>query len=102
MTTKAKSNVGPYKINETACYAFASGHIRFGVPIPTGALMIARGDSAVLREFIAGLARHSRTNDDLFVPGVPEAEGEIAAFNAFMDWKEKIRHLGERKGIKVL
>ncbi|MGA5655236.1 host nuclease inhibitor protein [Rahnella contaminans] len=64
-------------------YAWASGLIGFGYRIPAGALPVASThDEKTLRDLVEVRARHSRRSNDLFVPGVPEAEGPDAAVDA--------------------
>lgn len=65
-------------------YCYASGHIGFGPEVPFECLPIAKGPTKKLQDFISGVARHSRTNDDLFVPGIPEAPNEDAALDALL------------------
>ena len=44
-------------------------------------------------DFISSVARHSRTNDVLFVPGIPETQGDqdaaLDALLAFTKWAAK-------------
>lgn len=74
-------------------FCYASGHIAFGPEVPPEALPIAEGPRKALMEFISALARHSRVNDDLFVPGIPETQGDQAAaldaLLAFTKWAAK-------------
>lgn len=66
-------------------YCYASGHIAFGPEVPPEALPIAKGSAWIINEFHKRLARHSRTNDDLFVPGIPETQGDQdAALDALL------------------
>lgn len=84
-------------------FCFASGHIEFGVTVPAGAVVIARGPATELRKFIETKARHGyRTRrvrgrptkipgtECLLVPGVPEAENQIVGRNALVRWSEWI------------
>ncbi|ECC1559589.1 host nuclease inhibitor protein [Salmonella enterica subsp. salamae] len=64
-------------------FAWASGLINYGYKLPFGALPIAASSNEQdLYETVEVLARHSRTSDDLLVPGIPEAanqdEGRLA------------------------
>lgn len=61
---------GSYAKKVTA-YAWASGLIEFGETYPDGALPIITGEEKRVREIIEVRARHSRTNQQLLVPGVP-------------------------------
>lgn len=65
-------------------YAWASGLIEFGEKYPEGALPILTGSDKEVKEVIEMLARHSRTNDQLLVPGVPEAEDQRSALDALI------------------
>jgi len=80
-------------------YCYASGHIGFGPEVPPEALPLAEGPKKPLMDFISGVARHSRTNDDLFVPGLPECQGDqdaaLDALLAFTKWAAK----GAPKGV---
>lgn len=82
-------------------YCFPSGLIDFGTSIPKGAQIIARGPEKELRDFIAVKARHARRHDALLVPGVPEADNEIAARTALDAWTKWIA-IGAPKGVRVL
>ena len=74
-------------------YCYASGHIAFGPEVPPEALPLAEGPRKPLMDFISSVARHSRTNDVLFVPGIPETQGDqVAALDAllaFTKWAAK-------------
>lgn len=73
-------------------YCFASGQIGFGPRVPEGALPIAKGPRQALQDLMEGVARHSRTDETLYVPGVPEADDEEAALDAlatFTTWISK-------------
>ncbi|MFT4117504.1 host nuclease inhibitor protein [Bradyrhizobium sp.] len=95
-------------------YCFASGQIEFGLRVPDGALVIARGPEAELREYIAGVARHGyRTrlqggrpikiegSDTLLVPGLPEAPNQIVAKSRLEHWL-KLIDIKAPKGVRVL
>lgn len=72
-------------------FCYASGHIAFGPEVPPEALPIAEGPRKKLMDFISPVARHSRVNDDLFVPGIPEAQGDQdAALDALLAWTKWI------------
>ncbi len=84
-------------------YCYASGLIEFGRKMPSGALPIARGPGAQLRDFIDAKARHGYKTrkvrgrvtkipgtDCLLVPGVPEAPDQLAAVDALLAWREWI------------
>ena len=82
-------------------YCYPSGLIDFGNTIPKGARIIARGPEKELRDFIAVKARHVRRGGDLLVPGVPEADNQIAAAEALQKWAKWIA-IGAPKGVRVL
>ncbi|MFP7605200.1 host nuclease inhibitor protein [Serratia quinivorans] len=65
-------------------YAWASGLIEFGKTIPEGALPILVGQETEVKETIGILARHSYTNSQLLVPGVPEAYDQHSAMDALI------------------
>lgn len=65
-------------------YAWASGLIEFGETYPDGALPIITGEEKRVREIIGIRARHSRTNQKLLVPGVPEAGNQDDACSALI------------------
>lgn len=74
-------------------FCYASGHIDFGPKVPDGGLPIAEGPPQPLQDFISGVARHSRENDDMFVPGIPECQGDqdaaLDALLRFTKWIAK-------------
>ncbi|MFB5082503.1 host nuclease inhibitor protein [Raoultella sp. C349492] len=73
-------------------YAWASGLIQFGTKVPNGALPIISGQEDDVKNIIMVIARHSRTNNDLLVPGVPEAPNQHEGMNAFIKftrWAQK-------------
>ncbi|WPM85231.1 host nuclease inhibitor protein [Apirhabdus apintestini] len=72
-------------------YAWASGLIEFGKSCPDGALPVLVGDSKTVRSAVSVLARHSRTNDDLLVPGVPEAADPDTAVQALSTFAKRLR-----------
>lgn len=69
-------------------YCWASGLIEFGSTLPKGAIFIAAGPKATLRNVIAARARHGygRSKGQLLVPGVPEAQAQAAACDAALAW----------------
>lgn len=55
--------------------------------IPNGVIVFAGGDHDALQQKLWGCARLSRSWDgQMFVPGVPEADDEGAALEAFDAW----------------
>ncbi|EFT1333356.1 host nuclease inhibitor protein [Salmonella enterica] len=71
-------------------YAWASGLIEIGHKVPDGALPIISGDELRVRELIDVYARHSRINEQLLVPGVPEANNQHDACSALIKFTEII------------
>ncbi|HGW8460470.1 TPA: host nuclease inhibitor protein [Klebsiella pneumoniae] len=69
-------------------YAWASGLIEFGRTLPDGALPIITGEEKRVREIIEVRARHSRTNEQMLVPGVPEANNQHDACDALIHFTE--------------
>ena len=65
-------------------YAWASGLIEFGETFPDGALPIITGEEKRVREIIEVRARHSRTSEQMLVPGVPEADNQHDACDALI------------------
>jgi hypothetical protein len=95
-------------------YCYASGLIEFGRRCPDGALPIARGPAKPLQDFISAKARHGyktekRGNrrvriegtDCLLVPGVPEAEHDMARLDAVIAFQLAIND-GAPTGVIVL
>jgi len=68
-------------------YCYRSGKVEFGEIVPEGALFIAEGNTEVLRAEIEVSARHGYEEGVLLVPGVPEADSEEEAFQAFLKWR---------------
>lgn len=89
-------------------YCFRSGHIAFGKFVPDGAMEIVRGKAATVRPAVEGGCRWSyptkRGGDDEvpLVPGIPEAENENAAFEAFMTFRNRMRARTAPKSAKHL
>ena len=73
-------------------YGYASGHIGFTTgSIPSGALPICVGDKDVIEQAIQGTARLAYDNETWLVPGVPEADDDNAALDAFNDYCRLIK-----------
>ncbi|ELW7372145.1 TPA: host nuclease inhibitor protein [Yersinia enterocolitica] len=72
-------------------YAWASGLIQFGKKLPKGALPIITGQENEVRETIDILARHSRTNNSLLVPGIPEAANQHSAMDALIYFSHRAK-----------
>ncbi|KVM76484.1 host nuclease inhibitor protein [Burkholderia ubonensis] len=72
-------------------FAWQSGLIEFANEVPAGALQIAEGTSKEIRRVVGVWARHSRTGDELLVPGVPEAESEDAKLDALIAFSFRVK-----------
>lgn len=88
-----------------AC-CYPSGLIVFGRSVPKGSTVIARGPEQPLRDFISARARQVRigrrsTALNLLVPGMPEADNQIALDAALVTWAKWIA-TSAPKGIRVL
>ncbi len=82
-------------------YAYPSGLIGFGDAVPRGARVIARGPEQDLRDFITGKARLAPRTRALLVPGMPEADNQLAADAALAAFAKWIA-IGAPKGVRVL
>ncbi|EKN3979055.1 host nuclease inhibitor protein [Yersinia enterocolitica] len=71
-------------------YAWASGLIEFGKTLPNGALPVIKGLENEVRESIEVNARHSRINEQLLVPGVPEANNQSEGYDALIYFTERV------------
>ncbi|MBL4800892.1 MAG: host nuclease inhibitor protein [Emcibacter sp.] len=69
-----------------SAYVWRTGLIEFGRYIPKGALPLWSGRKSIIEV----IARHSRHNNDLFVPGVPEAENDVEAMEAMLAFNDEI------------
>ncbi|ATA26609.1 host nuclease inhibitor protein [Brenneria goodwinii] len=77
-------------------YAWASGLIEFGKTLPDGALPVIRGQDSAVREAIDVIARHSRVNDDLLVPGIPESDSQHEACDALIRFTSRVKETYDR------
>lgn len=88
-------------------WAWQSGLIEIGREVPEGALSFATGMDAPLRQRLDVLARHGqgKSEGQLLVPGVPEAEnkfgkfGKVDALIAWVDWCAKGNGETESNGV---
>lgn len=90
----------------TRAYCFPSGLIEFGFAIPKGATVIARGPEQQLRAFIGANARQARLyrtrkTPSLVVPGMPEADNQLALDAALAAWSKWIA-ANAPKGVRVV
>lgn len=74
-------------------YCWRGGVIEFGPRIPNGALPIDRGTERSVRGRVEPLARRAYQVGVLLVPGIPEAENDVAALEAY----ERFKALIDRK-----
>jgi len=83
-------------------YAYRSGQIEFGNTVPSGALPIIGPDKrSIPRDRIEAGARLAYDGKTLLVPGIPEAEDDNAAYEAFEKWIDWLidpgKYLGPRE-----
>lgn len=72
-------------------YCYRSGEIEFGTSIPDGALPVGHGGSAEkLRDIVEFNARHAYDGTTLLVPGIPEAETDNEANDAYRYFRELV------------
>lgn len=72
----------PSKSKQTEkAFCYRSGQIHFGREVPRGAIMLMEVPNQKVRDQIEVLARLSRTDDEIFIPGVPEALNDEMALN---------------------
>lgn len=71
-------------------FCWRNGVIGFGRSTPPGALQIADGPEEFLRLAVTGCARLAYDNATWLVPGIPEAEDNDAAFDAFIVFRRLI------------
>jgi len=82
-------------------YCDASGAIAFGPRVPKGALAIARGREDALRDLLCATSRHAHDGETLLVPGIPEADNQIQAVDALMDFGDWLA-LRQTEGVTIL
>lgn len=68
-------------------YCWRGGVIEFGPRVPKGALPVDRGTEQSVRRRVEPLARHAHDGKALLVPGIPEAETDVEAFEAYQRFK---------------
>lgn len=81
---------------QTTAYCWASGLIEFGNVVPDGAIPIITGEDEKIRSVIEGTARLSHDNENLLVPGVPEAASQregVLALERYVEWLNQHRSL---------
>ena len=89
-------------------FCFRSGHIGFGRAVPEGAIEIIRGKAAEIRAAVEGACRWSYPtkrggSDEVpLVPGIPEAKSEMAAFDALIAFRNRMRARTAPKSAKRL
>jgi hypothetical protein len=85
---------GFYDLRPQVAWCWASGLIEVGdVPPPEspdggGAIVIAEGPRSFLSGCLSAVARHGKgkSEGELLVPGVPEADGQKAKADALSQW----------------
>lgn len=75
-------------------YCWQSGHVEFGRKAPEGTITIATVYSVAQRGTVEACCRHSRHGDDLFIPGIPEANTEEDAISALQVFIDRLRDRG--------
>lgn len=85
----------------TLAYCYASGQIAFGEKCPSGGLPIVRGPDKKVRDFICGVSRHAYDGETLLVPGIPEAENQMAAVDALQRFIEWIAPHARKRGLSM-
>lgn len=81
-----------------SAYVWRTGLIEFGRYIPKGALPLSSGRKSIIEV----IARHSRHNDDLLVPGIPEANSDVEAMEALDAFDDEIiKRLAARRKKKA-
>lgn len=91
-----------YNLTPLVAWCWASGLIEIGEAMPAdgpdggGAIQIATGPSFALRGALSAVARHGQgaSAGKLLVPGIPEAEDEVAKADALAAW---LAWCGKRK-----
>lgn len=83
------------KPKKLIAYCWSTGRIDFGYELPEGAIAIAEGDEATVRDEIEVTARLAYDNKTLLVPGVPEAPDQRAGLEALA---RHIQRLSTRNG----
>ncbi len=68
-------------------YAWASGEIEIAAVLPKGALPIFKGQQRQC-ERVQQRGRLAYDGKTWFVPGIPEADGQIAALDALIAFKK--------------
>ncbi len=72
-------------------YCWRGGIIEFGPRIPDGALPLDRGTERSVRNRVEPLARRAYRKGVLLVPGIPEAETDEQALEAYRRFVELVR-----------
>lgn len=75
----------------THAFCFADGIIRFGSPVPDGALSFVDGIESDLHRAIHGTARLAYDGETWLVPGVPEARDQGEKVEALMRYRDRVR-----------
>lgn len=77
-------------------YCWRGGVIEFGRRVPTGALPLDHGTERSVRDRVEPLARRAYQKGVLLVPGIPEAETDVAALEAYERFVALIRRKRRR------
>ena len=84
---------------KSVAYCWATGLIEFGIRCPAGALPIAKGEDAMLRELVSALAEHRE--NQLFLPrwkakGSPSSRS--SRLNDFITFRRVVEARLQRTG----
>lgn len=80
-------------------FCWRTGVIGFSRRVPKGALPLVSGPLRRLRNITLAIARHAHDGKTLLVPGVPEADTNLAALQAARRFKDELRkRLAEELG----
>ncbi|MBN9530541.1 MAG: host nuclease inhibitor protein [Alphaproteobacteria bacterium] len=72
-------------------YCWRTGQIGLGRRAPRGTITIVSGPGRRLRRLVEARARLAYDNTTMLVPGIPEAESEVAALKALQRFGEWIK-----------
>lgn len=73
-------------------FVFRNGLVQLGNEVPENALEVGDGPDEMLTAIVGVVSRHAYNNVDLICPGVPEARSEAAAFNAVVEFRDRIKN----------
>lgn len=74
----------------TYVHADRCGAISFLIMPPVDGMLLLSGPDAEVREFVTAHARHAYDGKTLLVPGIPEADGDAGASDAFIAFRDRL------------